>query len=298
MEMQNSNRSALNADNIDFDNFLAAQSGQDVPEVEGANFVKLMQSNSPELDSTDKRHVPGIRIGDFLFRGASPEVVRSDEGFLIQMLAVQQAWAEWNDDGVNVFKYATRPAEAIGDKMPNGNSIEFTKYLIGAIAADVHNIWVIPLKSTGLGVFNREIARPMRMVPDYVTKDGHKVQLPIYAHLLRVTSRPDGNAKGKWRAYHFEIISSYPNGITRDQVAAAYEALRALPNLGPPEADVLPPPSGPKPPTLPPAGDGNPLPTSTITPVRITPANENVATVVEMREFAPINLPDGDDIPF
>jgi hypothetical protein len=296
--MPNSTSSHLNANNIDFDDFLAGQSGQGVPEVEGANFVKLMQSNSPELDSSDKRHVPGIRIGDFLFRGAGPEVVRSDEGFLIQMLAVQQAWAEWNDDGVNVFKYATRPAEAIGDKMPNGNSIEFTKYLIGAIAADVHNIWVIPLKSTGLGVFNREIARPMRMAADYVTKDGRKVQLPIYAHLLRVTSRPDGNAKGKWRAYHFEIVASYPNGITKEQVAAAHEALRALPNLGPPEAEVLPPPSRPRPPTLPPAGDGNPPPKSTITSGRITPANENVAAVVEMQEFAPINLPDDDDIPF
>jgi hypothetical protein len=118
--MEDLNNGTLNGSNIDFDDFLAAQSGQGVPEVEGANFVKLMQSNSPELDSSDKRHVPGIRIGDFLFRGASPEVVRSDEGFLIQTLAVQQAWAEWNDDSVNVFKYATRPAEAIGDKMPNG----------------------------------------------------------------------------------------------------------------------------------------------------------------------------------
>jgi hypothetical protein len=297
--MEDLNNGTLNGSNIDFDDFLAAQSGQGVPEVEGANFVKLMQSNSPELDSSDKRHVPGIRIGDFLFRGASPEVVRSDEGFLIQTLAVQQAWAEWNDDGVNVFKYATRPAEAIGDKMPNGNSIEFTKYLIGAIAADVHDIWVIPLKSTGLGVFNREIARPMRMVPDYVTKDGRKVQLPVYAHLLRVTSRPDGNAKGKWRAYHFEILASYPNGITGAQVAAAHEALRALPNLGPPEAEVLPPPLGPRPPTLPPAGEAKPLPRSTITSGRITPANEDGAAVIDMREFAPIRPPvDDDDVPF
>jgi hypothetical protein len=296
--MQNSSNSALNANNSDFDNFLAGQAGQGIPEVEGANFVKLMQSNSPELDPSDKRHVSGIRVGDFLFRAASPEIVRGDEGFLFQVLAVQQAWAEWNDDGVNVAKYAARPVEAIGDRMPNGNSIEFTKYLIGAVDANVHNIWVIPLKSTGLGVFNREIARPMRMAPDYVTKDGRNVQLPVYSHLLRVTSRPDGNAKGKWRAYHFEIVASYPNGITREQVAAAHEALRALPNLGPPEAEVLPPPSGPRAPTRLPAGDAKPLPRSTITSGRITPANENVAEVgVEIREFAPIDLPVDDEIP-
>lgn len=214
------------------------------------------------------------------------------------MLAVQQAWAEWNEEGVNVAKYAARPAEAIGDKMSNGNAIELTKYLIGAIAADLHNIWVIPLKSTGLGVFNREIARPMQMVLDYVTKDGRKVQLPVYAHLLRVTSRPDGNAKGRWRAYHFEIVASYPNGITGAQVAAAHEALRALPNLGPPEAEVQPAPSGPRPPTLPPAGDGKPLPRSIITSERITPANEDGAAVIDMREFAPISPPVDDDDPF
>ena len=69
--MEDLNNGTLNGSNIDFDDFLAAQSGQGVPEVGGANFVKLMQSNSPELDSSDKRHVPGIRIGDFLFRGAS-----------------------------------------------------------------------------------------------------------------------------------------------------------------------------------------------------------------------------------
>jgi hypothetical protein len=187
---KSSSNTVLNGGNDDFDSFLAAQSGQGVPEVEGANFVKLMQSNSPELDPSDKRYVPDIRVGDFLFRGANPEIVRGEEGFLVQVLAVQQAWAEWNDEGVNVGKYAARPVEATGDKMPDGNSIEFTKYLIVAIAADLHNIWVIPLKSTGLGVFNREIARPMRMVPDYVTKDGRKVQLPVYAHLLRCRFPP------------------------------------------------------------------------------------------------------------
>jgi hypothetical protein len=297
--MENSNNSTLNADSTDFDNFLAAQSGQGVPEVEGANFVKLMQSNSPELDPSDKRYVPDIRLGDFLFRGANPEIVRGEEGFLIQVLSVQQAWAEWNDEGVNVGKYVARPVEATGDKMPNGNSIEFTKYLVVAIAAVVHNIWVIPLKSTGLGVFNREIARPMRMAPDYVTKNGKKVQLPVYAHLLQVTSRPDGNAKGKWRAYHFEIAASYPNGVTAVQVAAAHNALRALPNLGPPEAEVLPPPSEPRPPTLPPVCDAKPLPRSTITSGRIRPVDEAVTVVgVEMREFAPISPPVDDEIPF
>ena len=289
---------ALNSRNDDFDDFLATQSGQGIPEVEGANFVKLMQSNSPELDPSDKRYIPDIRLGDFLFRGANPEIVRGEEGFLIQVLSVQQAWAEWNDEGVNVGKYAARPVEATGDKMPNGNSIEFTKYVIGALDGDINRIWVIALKSTGLSVFNREIARPMRMVPDYVTKDGRKAQLPVYAHLLRVTSRPDGNAKGKWRAYHFEIVASFPNGITREQVTAAHEALRALPNLGPPEVEFLPPPSGPRPPTLPPAGDAKPLPRSTITSGRITRANENVAAVVEMGEFAPISPPVDDEVPF
>jgi hypothetical protein len=183
--------------------------------------------------------------------------------------------------------------------MPNGNSIEFTKYVIGALDGDINRIWVIALKSTGLSVFNREIARPMRMVPDDVTKDGRKVQLPVYAHLFRVTSRPDGNAKGKWRAYHFEIVASYPNGITGTQIAAAHEALRALPNLGPPEAEVLPLPSGPRPPMLPPAADAKPLPRTTITSGRITPAKEAGAEVgVEMREFAPISPLVDDEIPF
>lgn len=69
--MEDLNNSTLNGSNIDFDDFLAAQSGHGVPEVEGANFVKLMQSNSPELDPSDKRYVPDIRLGDFLFRGAN-----------------------------------------------------------------------------------------------------------------------------------------------------------------------------------------------------------------------------------
>jgi hypothetical protein len=217
--MGNATRSARNAANIDFDDFLAAQSGQGVPEVEGANFVKLMQSNSPEVDQhpNNKKRVKDIQIGDFLFRGATPEIVRGDEGFLFQPLTIQQAWAEWNADGVNVAKYAARPAEAIGDKMPNGNSIEFTKYIVGALGGDINNIWVIPLKSTGLGVFNREIARALRMAPDFVAKNGQKIRLPLYAHLFKVTSRPDGNAKGSWRAYHFDIVAHYPDGMTRNR---------------------------------------------------------------------------------
>jgi hypothetical protein len=217
MEMGNATRSARDAANTDFDDFLAAQSGQGVPEVEGANFVKLMQSNSPEVDqhSANKKRVKDIQIGDFLFRGATPEITRGHEGFLFQPLTIQQAWAEWNADGVNVAKYAARPAEAIGDKMPNGNSIEFTKYIVGALGGDINNIWVIALKSTGLGVFNREIARALRMEPDFVTENGRKIRLPLYTHLFSVTSRPDGNAKGNWRAYHFEIVGRFPDGVTK-----------------------------------------------------------------------------------
>jgi hypothetical protein len=289
-------KTALNGGNDDFDDFLATQSGQGIPEVEGANFVKLMQSNSPEVDQhpNNKKRVKDIRIGDFLFRGATPEIVRGDEGFFFQVLTIQQAWAEWNADGVNVAKYAARPLEAIGDKMPNGNSIEFTKYVIGALDGNLDNLWVIPLKSTGLGVHNREIARPLRMAPDFVTKNGRRIRLPLYAHVFKVTSRPDGNAKGSWRAYHFDIVGRYPDGVTKEQVAAAHDALRGLPNLGPPDAapEILSP-QGPRP-----RLEGGA--TMEIGRIEIaSPANDDKATEVGvgMRPFAPLDLPIDDDIP-
>ena len=80
---KSSSNTALNGRNDDFDDFLATQSGQGIPEVEGANFVKLMQSNNAEVDQhpNNKKRVKDIQIGDFLFRGASPEIVRGDEGF-------------------------------------------------------------------------------------------------------------------------------------------------------------------------------------------------------------------------
>ena len=299
--MGNATRSARDAANTDFDDFLATQSGQGIPEVEGANFVKLMQSNNAEVDQhpNNKKRVEDIQIGDFLFRGASPEIVRGDEGFLFQPLTIQQAWAEWNAEGVNVAKYASRPLEAIGDTMPNGNSIEFTKYVIGALDGDINNIWVIAMKSTGLGVFNREVARALRMEPDFVTKNG-RTRLPIYAHLFKVTSRPDGNRKGNWRAYRFEIVGRYPDGVTKEQVAAAHAALRALPNLGPPDAapEILPP-QGPRP-----RLDGGAARELLCGKVEIAsgspPANDdNAAEVgVGMRPFAPLDLQSDDDIPF
>jgi hypothetical protein len=301
--MGNTTRNARNAANTDFDDFLAAQSGQGVPEVEGANFVKLMQSNSPEVDqhSANKKRVKDIQIGDFLFRGATPEIVRGDEGFLFQPLTIQQAWAEWNADGVNVAKYAARPAEAIGDKMPNGNSIEFTKYIVGALGGDINNIWVIPLKSTGLGVFNREIARALRMAPDFVAKNGRKIRLPLYAHLFKVTSQPDSNAKGSWRAYHFDIVAHYPDGMTKEQVAAVHEALRALPNLGPPDAEPeILPPQGPRPRLEGGAAEKIPRAKIEITSGRQPSANDNnpAEDSAGMRPFAPLNAPIDDDIPF
>ena len=295
--MGNATRSARDTANTDFDDFLAAQSGQGIPEVEGANFVKLMQSNNAEVDQhpNNKKRVKDIQIGDFFFRGASPEIVRGDDGFLFQPLMIQQAWAEWNADGVNVAKYATRPSEAIGDKMPNGNSIEFTKYIIGALDGDINNIWVIPLKSTGLGVFNREIARALRMAPDFVTENGRKIRLPLYSHSFSVTSRPDGNAKGNWRAYHFEIVGRYPDGVTKEQVAAAHAALRALPNLGPPDAapEILPP-HGPRP-RLDGGAGADRLGGEMEVAANGAPLNDNaIEGGGGMRPFAPLD----DDIPF
>ena len=260
------------------------------------------RATRPKLTSTptNKKRVKDIQIGDFLFRGATPEIARGHEGFLFQPLTIQQAWAEWNADGVNVAKYAARPAEAIGDKMPNGNSIEFTKYIVGALGGDINNIWVIPLKSTGLGVFNREIARALRMEQDFVTENGRKIRLPLYSHLFSVTSRPDGNAKGNWRAYHFEIVGRYPDGVTKEQVAAAHAALRALPNLGPPDAapEILPP-QGPRP-----RLEGGAARELLCGKVEISsgspPANDdNAAEVgVGMRPFAPLGMQSDDDIPF
>ena len=292
---------AINVGSGDFDDFLAAQSGEGIPEVEGANFVKLMQSNNAEVDQhpNNKKRVKDIQIGDFLFRGATPEIVRGDEGFLFQPLAIQQAWAEWNAEGVNVAKYASRPLEAIGDNMPNGNSIEFTKYVIGALDGDINNIWVIALKSTGLGVLNREVARPLRMAPDFVTQNGRKLLLPIYAHLFKVTSRPDGNAKGNWRAYRFEIVGRYPDAVTKEQVAAAHAALRALPNLGPPDAapEILLP-RGPRPRLE--GGAAAETPRGEMEMAASgAPLNDNAVEVgVGMRPFAPLDQPIDDDIPF
>jgi hypothetical protein len=285
---------ALNAGNTDFDEFLAAQSGDGIPEVEGANFVKLMQSNNAEVDQhpDNKKRVKDIQIGDFLFRGGNPEIVRGDKGFLFQPLMIQQAWAEWNADGVNVDKHPARPKEAIADKMPNGNSIEFTKYVIGALNGDLNSIWVIPLKSTGLSVFNREIARALRMEPDFIAKNGSKIRLPIYAHLFKVTSRPDGNGKGNWRAYRFEIVGRYPDGVTREQVAAAHDALRALPNLGPPDAEPeILPPQGPRPRLE--AGAA-----MEISRGKIEIASSDPPAGMAMRAFTSLNPPTDTDIPF
>lgn len=121
----------------------------------------------------------------------------------------------------------------------------------------------------------------------------------LYAHLFKVTPRSDGNGKGNWRAYRFEIVGRYPDGVTKEQVAAAHAALRALLNLGPPDAtpEILPP-HGPRP-RLEGGAAAETLRGEMEIAASAATANDNAVQVgVGMRSFAPLDQPIDNDIPF
>jgi hypothetical protein len=270
---------------------LEAAEGLGAPQDDSFNLVKLLQANNPELSRDDPKYVRGAEAGDFLFRGRERPIVKGEVGFIMQPYAVQEAWLEWLPERAGlVTKHAQIPPEARGERMPNGNLIEHTRYLICALADDTghvetNDIWAMAFRSTGLTALSREFVWPLNL--QRIIVEGVPRRAPIFGLKWRVTSKRTRNQEGAWFTYVFEMVGKYPDGVSEVEFQIGYEMSNAFADASPAQ-QVLRPEAPVRAKIEITSGRASLEP-----PAQSSPTKDESGR--DMRPFAPV---DDDDIPF
>jgi hypothetical protein len=179
--------------------------------------VRLLQTNSPEVNRRNAGYVEGANPGDWYFRDAPKEIVRGEEGFDMQPLFLDHVYVQWKPDrggfSGKTYPFNDVPPEArdrididsetgaqrnvLG--MPNGDYLEDTIYIYGMVDK---RLWVVPCRSTGL-----TIARRFNQALSFLQFDGE--ELAIFGSTWRFTTRMAQNKKGEWFIPHFAKTSQF-----------------------------------------------------------------------------------------
>ena len=179
--------------------------------------VRLLQTNSPEVNRRNAAYVEGAAPGDWYFRDAPKEIVRGEEGFEIQPLLLDHVYVQWKPErggfSGKTYPFNDVPPEAkerididpesgaqrtvLG--MPNGDYLEDTIYIYGVVEK---RLWVVPCRSTGL-----TIARRFNQALSFLQFDGE--ELAIFGSTWRFTTRLTQNKKGEWFIPHFLKASQF-----------------------------------------------------------------------------------------
>jgi hypothetical protein len=177
-------------------------------------FLRILQSNSPQLDSTDGAYIAGAKIGD-LFDTVSKECFDGEEGVLVVACAFKKSFVEWGDresGGTFVGEYPaesnilteTHKNEKGKDELPNGNTIADTRshfcIMVHPETGDMRPV-VIAMSSTQIKK-SRAWLTNMRSI--MLDGPNGKFNPPTFGQLFRATSTPEENAKGKWRGWKIE----------------------------------------------------------------------------------------------
>ncbi len=179
--------------------------------------VRLLQTNSPEVNRRNAGYVEGANPGDWYFRDAPKEIVRGEEGFEMQPLFLDHVYVQWKADrggfSGKTYPFNDIPPEArertdIDNEtgaartvlgMPNGDYLEDTIYIYGIVDG---RLWVVPCRSTGL-----TIARRFNQALSFLQFDGE--ELAIFGSTWRFTTRMATNKKGEWFIPHFAKASQF-----------------------------------------------------------------------------------------
>jgi hypothetical protein len=285
---------------------LGSVAGLGVPEGAGFNIVKLLQSNSPEVERRDPKYVQGAKAGDFFFHGKERPIVQGEAGFVMQPVVLKRAFVEWLPGRAGfVAQHADKPIGALYDqdergrqalRMPeSGNLVEETFFLIGPVAdengkIDGEDVWALSLRSTAITVLRNKFVAPLNKLR--IEVNGGRIRPPIFGTKWRVSSERTANQDGSWFTYRFDLLGKVggPGGPTEGELQIGYDLHQTYAPSALPASSPAPLPTG----AVRPQGKIVSITSGrgSLEPTAPPPSdNDNLAGA---RPFAPID----DDIPY
>lgn len=164
-------------------------------------FLSLLQANSPEISEIEAAK-PGM-----LFNTVTRELARE---VVIVPASTRHQFVEWvprdKGGGFVSARSASDPevhaaiaaSKSFGDyQLPNGNELVETFYIYAVLLdndGQPNGFATIGFTSTKIKVY-KNWNTTIRMF-QVKTPDGRKISPPLFAHTVKVSSKPDKNAKG------------------------------------------------------------------------------------------------------
>lgn len=175
----------------------------------------VLQPLSPQVDPNSPAYIEGAKAGDLWLRNAREAIVGGLQGLAFQPCYITKDWVEWLPDrGGFVGRHDQRPAEAKQDpenknkwRMPNGNSVVETRYVVGiAHVGSLRMPYIIPFSSTGHTVERGwNTARGTHKLPN-------GQPMPAFASIWILHTVQRSNKKGKW----YSIAPSWGSYVDKD----------------------------------------------------------------------------------
>jgi hypothetical protein len=228
---------------------VAADAGMGSEGVSGEDMalpqLKIAQKLSPEVDTRDALHIPGLNVGDF-FNSASQIVYPNagDGALFFIPVYFERKYLEWTprdagggfngEHGPEVME-KTKPNGSGGNFLANGNEIVVTGTWFGIIVSTDGSVveqGVISLSKTQLKK-SRQLMTKLKAVALPHPQTKKKFNPPLFYNRLRVSSIPENNDQGNWEGWKFELAGSIfdlPNDMGTelyDTCKMMFEAVRS-----------------------------------------------------------------------
>lgn len=173
----------------------------------------LLQKGSPQVDTNDDKYNEDARPG-MIMNTVTGELTPGDKGLLFIPVTTSHKFIEWipreNGGGyvgahepTDPMVMEARKGGAFGKlETPSGNNLKETFSIFGLVVDEKtgqESYAVIPFSSSQIKHYKKFLTKARSIVAR--TKDGARMPLPLYAHVFRLTTGGESNAKGSWSGW-------------------------------------------------------------------------------------------------
>lgn len=191
-------------------------------------FLRILQSNSPEVKRGDPKQIENAREGDFI-NTATQQVYSGDAGVVLVPVAFTRSYTEWvprdaggglardwGTDGT-ILQYTTKSTTTGRDVLENGNEVvqagQYYCLLVNPETGEWEPV-VVALSSTQLKKSRRWNTMIDSLIVEHpVTKKRFKPAMFYMSYAA--TTVPENNKRGSWMGWEIKKakpVVEYPNG--------------------------------------------------------------------------------------
>lgn len=197
-------------------------------------FIRIIQATSPQVKKTKPEYNPDAEVGMFI-NTATGELTDGETGLSFVPVYYKRSWTEWvpvNDGGGFVGEH---PDDSILDQttrvegrdvLPNGHEILTSAHWYALVMGKngVEQA-VIAMSSTQMKKARKLMTQLKQKT--FTDSAGNTKPLPLFAHIVTLTSVPESNDKGDWYGFNIDDIEPLTDQVLFEQAGAMWKGLKA-----------------------------------------------------------------------